>query len=462
MASKIRGKDLIKIGFPKNNSLNIALGLINRYKKKENKEQILNNVKQILENPEHYVGDAFWGKVVEQLIAPKKVERQVLNTKKAPHHVFGNSEIKEQAKFQLYGALKLPIAVAGALMPDAHHGYGLPIGGVLATDNAIIPYGVGVDIGCRMHLSIFRESHAFFNGRVHQLQNVLKEHSKFGMKETHSKKMDHALFSDDRFNEIPFVKSLKDKAYKQLGTSGGGNHFVEFGEVEILDEANEFKLKPGKYFGLLSHSGSRGLGANIAKHYTHLAQKQCPLPREVQHLAWLNMDSHEGQEYWLAMNLAGEYAAACHENIHYRMAKALGLQVKHTVSNFHNFAWKQMVDNKECIVHRKGATPAKSGQLGIIPGSMTSAGYLVRGNGNIESLESASHGAGRAYSRSACKSNFTVSDMRKQLKKKEIKLIGGGIDECPQAYKDIDRVMDLQKELVEVVGKFHPRIVRMA
>lgn len=463
MASKIRGKDLIKIGFPKkNNGLNIALGLINRYKKKENKEHILDNVKQILEHPEAYVGDPFWGKVVEQLIEPKKVKRQVLNTHKAPHHVFGNSEIKEQAKFQLYGALKLPIAVAGALMPDAHHGYGLPIGGVLATDNAVIPYGVGVDIGCRMHLSIFRESHTFFDGRMHQIKNVLRTHSKFGMKETHDKKMDHELFSDNRFDQVPLAKSLRDKAYKQLGTSGGGNHFVEFGEVEITDENNEFKLKPGKYFGLLSHSGSRGLGANIAKHYTQLAQKQCPLPREVQHLAWLDMNSHDGQEYWLVMNLAGDYAAACHENIHYRMAKALGLQVKHTVSNFHNFAWKQQVGDKECIVHRKGATPAKAGQLGIIPGSMTSSGYIVRGKGNIESLESASHGAGRAHSRSACKSTFTVSDMKKQLKRKDIKLIGGGIDECPQAYKDIDRVMDLQKDLVDVVGKFHPRIVRMA
>ena len=142
--------------------------------------------------------------------------------------------------------------------------------------------------------------------------------------------------------------------------------------------------------------------------------------------------------------------------------QALGIQVKHTVSNFHNFAWKQQVDGRECIVHRKGATPAKAGQLGIIPGSMTAAGYIVRGKGNIESLESASHGAGRAFSRSACKSNFTVSEMKKLLKTKNVKLIGGGIDECPQAYKDIDRVMELQTDLVEVVGKFHPRIVRMA
>lgn len=462
MASKIRGKDLIKIGFPKDNSLNIALGLINRYKKKESKEQILIEVKQILTNPENYKDDPFWGRVVETFIKPKKVEIQRLRTNKAPHHIFGNSEIKDQAKFQLYGALKLPIAVAGALMPDAHYGYGLPIGGVLATENSVIPYGVGVDIGCRMHLSIFSEGHTFFKGRTHQIRNVLKEHSKFGMKETHRNKMDHPIFSDPKFDAIPFVKSLKDKAYNQLGTSGGGNHFVEFGEVEIIDDNNPFNIRPGKYFGLLSHSGSRGFGANIAQYYSQLAQKQCPLPRELQHLAWLEMDRQEGQEYWLAMNLAGDYAAACHENIHYRMAKELGLQVQHTVSNFHNFAWKQMVEGKECIVHRKGATPAKQGQLGIIPGSMTSSGYIVRGKGNIESLESASHGAGRAFSRSACKSNFTVSDMKKQLKNKDIKLIGGGIDECPQAYKDIDKVMDLQKDLVDVIGKFHPRIVRMA
>lgn len=458
----MRGKDLIGIGFPKSNSLNIALGLINRYKKKEKKEKVLEEVKNILKQPEKFREDPFWGRVVEQLVEPKKVERPKLRTTKAPHHIFGESEIKEQAKFQLYGALKLPIAVSGALMPDAHHGYGLPIGGVLATDNAIIPYGVGVDIGCRMHLSIFRESDTFFNGREHQIKNVLKEHSKFGMKDTHSKKMDHELFSDSRFQDIPFVKSLKDKAYKQLGTSGGGNHFVEFGEVELVTKHVKLGLKPGRYFALLSHSGSRGLGANIAKHYTHVAKKQCPLPKEVQHLAWLDMNSHDGMEYWMAMNLAGEYAAACHENIHYRMAKALGIQVKASVSNFHNFAWKQMVDGKERIVHRKGATPAQKDQLGVIPGSMTAPGFIVAGKGNIESLESASHGAGRAYSRSESKSKFTVSGMKKELKTKGIKLIGGGIDECPGAYKDIEKVMDLQTDLVDVIGKFYPRIVRMA
>jgi tRNA-splicing ligase RtcB len=124
------------------------------------------------------------------------------------------------------------------------------------------------------------------------------------MTETHKIKADHAVLDRKEFREIPLLKGMIDKAYKQLGTSGGGNHFVEFGIVDIDQTLPEWKLKPGSYFAVLSHSGSRGLGANIAKHYTTLAMKQCPLPRQVQHLAWLDLNTHDGMEYWLAMNLA--------------------------------------------------------------------------------------------------------------------------------------------------------------
>lgn len=461
MGNKLSGKDLIKIGFPKNNAINIALGQINRYRKREKKESILNEAKEVLLSPEKFKNHGTWGKVAEGLVNPVQVKFNELRNTRAPFSIYGENEIEEQAKFQLYDALKLPVAVQGALMPDAHSGYGLPIGGVLATDNAVIPYGVGVDIGCRMSLSIFDLPASYLKGKEHQWRKILLDNTKFGMYETHKIKSDHEVFSNPAFSNIPLVKQLLDKAYKQLGTSGGGNHFVEIGIVKIDTPMNEWKLDVGEYVAVLSHSGSRGLGANIAKHYTYLATKQCPLPKNVQHLAWLDMNTHDGQEYWMAMNLAGEYAKACHEDIHRRIAKAIGKRVLVTIENHHNFAWKEMVNGQECIVHRKGATPAAKGELGIIPGSMTAPGFIVRGKGNESSLNSASHGAGRLHSRAKCKAKFTQSDIKKVLKDKEVDLIGGSIDEAPMAYKDIHKVMALQEELVEVLGTFTPKFVRM-
>jgi tRNA-splicing ligase RtcB len=459
MGSKIKGRDLIQLGFPKNNSVNIALGLISQYRKKEKKDAILREAKQVLLEPEKYANDAIWGKVVEGLLNPVEVKMQELNTHRAPFAIYGENEIDEESKRQLYTALKLPVSVRGALMPDAHSGYGLPIGGVLAAENAIIPYGVGVDIGCRMALTIFDAPASFFMGREFQLRKMLSEHTKFGMSEVHKTKNEHAVMDNALFSELPILKKLKSKAYQQLGTSGGGNHFVEFGFVDITDK--EMGIPIGQYFALLSHSGSRGLGANIAKHYTQLAIKQCPLPKGSQHLAWLRMDTHDGMEYWKAMNLAGDYAKACHDDIHQRMAKLIGVRKLMTIENHHNFAWKELVDGRECIVHRKGATPAARGVLGIIPGSMAAPGYIVRGKGNEESINSASHGAGRLFSRAACKSKFTKSEMQKMLEQHGIELIGGNVDENPMAYKDIKRVISNQTDLVDVVGSFHPKIVRM-
>ena len=461
MGNKLKGKDLIKLGFPKNNSINIALGLLNRYRKKEKKERILLEAKEVLKHPKDFENDPIWGKVVEGLIKPVEVKFQQLIQTRAPFSIFGENEIDEKAKFQLYDALKLPVAVAGALLPDAHAGYGLPIGGVLATENAVIPYGVGVDIGCRMCLTIHPMKSNYIKGHQIKLENILANHTKFGMRETHDIKHDHEIFSRSEFNEIQILKNLKGKAYRQLGTSGGGNHFVEFGVVTITDKDNEFGIKPNQYVGVLSHSGSRGLGATIARHYTEIAKRQCPLPKNVQHLAWLDLDTHDGQEYWLAMNLAGDYAKACHDDIHARIAKLMSSQPIAKIENHHNFAWKEQVNGVERIVHRKGATPASKGTLGIIPGSMTAPGYIVRGLGNQESLNSASHGAGRRYSRRASKEKFTKNDMKHMLSIKKVSLIGGGVDEAPMAYKDIRRVMANQQELVEVLGTFSPKIVRM-
>ena len=236
-----------------------------------------------------------------------------------------------------------------------------------------------------------------------------------------------------------------------------GGSAIDFGESDAA-----LGVEKGRYLALLTHSGSRGLGATIAGHYTKLAKELCKLPDEAANLAYLDLDSEAGQEYWLAMNLAGDYASACHEVIHRKLTKALGGAVLTTVENHHNFAWKEQYNGQEVIVHRKGATPAAQGVMGIIPGSMTAPGFLVRGKGNAESLQSASHGAGRQMSRTQATKSVKMQDLRAYLKEVGVQLIGGGTDEAPAAYKDIHQVMQAQTDLVEVVAKFSPKMVRMA
>jgi len=237
---------------------------------------------------------------------------------------------------------------------------------------------------------------------------------------------------------------------------------VEFGIVEIAEQDAILRVPPGLYLGLLSHSGSRALGAAIANHYTKIAISKRRLPQDAKNLAWLGLDEQEGQEYWLAMNLAGDYASACHHIIHAKIAKQLGRKPIQMVENHHNFAWKELLNREEVIVHRKGATPAGKDVLGIIPGSMTAAGYIVKGTGATAAVNSASHGAGRKMSRSRALQSITDADLKKELSRHGVTLISAGLDEAPFAYKDIEVVMKSQRALVDVVGKFTPKIVKMA
>ena len=174
------------------------------------------------------------------------------------------------------------------------------------------------------------------------------------------------------------------------------------------------------------------------------------------------MDSAEGQEYWAAMQLAGDYSHVNHRIIHQRLAKAFGEKPLTIIENHHNFAWKEkLADGSELIIHRKGATPAGIGDIGIIPGTMASPAFIVTGKGNDDSLQSAAHGAGRLMSRNRAKQAFSERQLKKYLQEQGVELLGGGTDESPFAYKDIREVMKHQKELVEVVGAFYPKIVRM-
>ena len=227
-------------------------------------------------------------------------------------------------------------------------------------------------------------------------------------------------------------------------------------------------LPSGRYVALLSHSGSRGTGAQIAQHYSRLARSLHPeLPQELAHLAWLDLSTEGGQEYWAAMELMGKYAAANHALIHAHVARALAVDVRLDLENHHNFAWRErhrLPDGSEAevIVHRKGATPAGAGVLGIIPGSMGTPGYIVRGKGVAASLNSAAHGAGRRMSRTKAKETFTWDLTRRFLRERNVTLLSAGLDEVPMAYKDIDEVMAAQKDLVEPLARFDPRLVKMA
>ncbi len=467
MNNNITGNNLIEIGYTEGKIVGLALDILKENFTDIEEKELLALFKKVKDYPESFLDDEVLNPlataVIEETNAPKDETIALISDAKA-YAIFGADYIEEGARNQMDIAMKLPVTLAGALMPDAHQGYGLPIGGVLATRNAIIPYGVGVDIGCRMALSIFDIPEKHYFGKDAMYKRELIAFTKFGAGQNFKgdERADHEVLESNAFNASPFLKNLHGKAWAQLGTSGGGNHFVEWGIIDFAERDEVLNIDKGRYVALLTHSGSRGMGATIAGHYTKLAKDICKLPKEAANLAYLDLNSAEGQEYWIAMNLAGDYASACHEVIHKRLTKAIGAKVLAKVENHHNFAWKEMFDGEEVIVHRKGATPAGKGVMGIIPGSMTAQGFLVRGKGETNAINSASHGAGRQMSRTKAIQSITKSDMKAILKDHNVTLIGAGLDEAPMAYKDIHQVMAAQTELVDVVAKFEPKMVRMA
>jgi tRNA-splicing ligase RtcB (3'-phosphate/5'-hydroxy nucleic acid ligase) len=461
---KIKPKQLAELGFPQNPAISMAMSVLEKQYKHSTFDEVVPILRGLVATPENFWDDDVWGRIAERIKERPwaDVKKYALLDNPLPFTTFGAENIERDAFLQMNTAMRLPVTVAGALMPDAHSGYGLPIGGVLATQNAVIPYGVGVDIGCRMCLSVLPISGSEFKKHEKSFEKALVENTIFGTGGHWSKSSDHAIIENPLFYELDILKNLQQKTARQLGTSGSGNHFVEFGIVNFETDDEILGIKAGEYVALLSHSGSRGLGATIAKHYTTIATNKRQLPREAFHLAWLTLDEAEGAEYWAAMNLAGDYAAACHDEIHRRIIKQLGSSVKARIENHHNFAWKeQLQDGRDVIVHRKGATPANLGDMGIIPGSMTAAGYIVRGKGEISALNSAAHGAGRKMSRKRAKESITQHEMKRLLRENGVTLLDGGLDEAPHAYKDIESVMLSQKALVDVVAKFSPKIVKM-
>ncbi|WP_309380962.1 RtcB family protein [Cerasicoccus frondis] len=458
----MNAQDLERWGVPKGDATRAAFQIIKRLMNEAvSPETVRSQLLNVIRKPDEYIEHLHWAPLADELLsAPKFTPRK----EPAPWRQWGD-DLDDNAIEQMRNACDLPVAVAGALMPDAHLGYGLPIGGVLATNNAVIPYAVGVDIACRMKMTVLdiplRELQDE-RGRQ-RLTTAIDKETRFGTGAEFQKnhKRQHAVLDRD-WSVSEVTSHLKPKAWAQLGTSGSGNHFVEFGELTIENQT-ELGLAPGTYLALLSHSGSRGTGAAVAGRYSKLAMQQHPeLPDHLKHLAWLDMDTELGQEYWAAMNLMGEYAAANHACIHQHVAKHLGAEVLLDVENHHNFAWKEIHDGREVYVHRKGATPAGEGALGIIPGSMASSAYIVRGKGQPESLHSASHGAGRVMSRTKAKQSLDWKAANALLKERGVTLLSAGIDEVPMVYKDIEEVMGAQSDLVDKLARFQPRLVKMA
>ena len=460
----MKTREIVNLGVPKGPAVTAAQRAIAAAAKDKgmDRKALRAVLRAVVEDPGAFTGDGLWGELADMLTRTTTARaRYEARGEPAPWRQWGRG-LDENAVRQLECASMLPVAVRGALMPDAHVGYGLPIGGVLATDNAVIPYAVGMDIACRMKMTVLDLPPSAITGQQGRLRGALARETCFGVGVGFAPKhrRQHAVIDED-WSFSRFVGQLRDKAWKQLGSSGSGNHFVEFGTLTV--ETDALGLTPGVYLALLSHSGSRGAGGSIAQHYSRLAMDLHPeLPRELIHLAWLGLETDLGREYWEAMTLMGRYAAANHQLIHRHIARHLRADVLLDIENHHNFAWREVHDGREVIVHRKGATPAQVGAMGIIPGSMASPAYVVRGRGCAASLNSAAHGAGRRMSRKAAKQACTWHEANALLARRGVTLISAGLDEVPMAYKDIDEVMAAQADLVEAVARFDPRLVKMA
>lgn len=455
----MNARQLEKLGIPRH-AAKIAIQAIHALNGQEDvsRSSIRERLQLVARNPRVFLGDPILDSLARTLFEAPAEDR---SPPQALSYRTWGSQIDEAAHRQMEQACRIPAAVGAALMPDAHVGYGLPIGGVLATEGIVIPYAVGVDIACRMKLSILDIPVDTIERQFDLYRASLENGTRFGVGSEHRKPQDHPVLDED-WNVTRITREHKDKARRQLGTSGSGNHFVEFGVLTLAEPQSDLGLEAGQYVALLSHSGSRGPGAAVCSTYSAIARQR--IPRQHQHfdrLAWLDMKSEAGQEYWAAMNLMGEFAAANHAVIHRLVTHLLGARILAGVENHHNFAWLERHNGSEVVVHRKGATPAGKGVPGVIPGSMADPAFVVRGKGNRDSLNSASHGAGRAMSRTRALATFNFGSVRKTLAKRGIQVLSAGADEVPGVYKNIEQVMAEQDDLVEIVARFDPKIVKM-
>lgn len=358
-------------------------------------------------------------------------------------------DIEEGALKQARNLANLPFAFKWiAVMPDAHEGFGMPIGGVLAAVDTIVPNAVGVDIGCGM-LAARTDLTSISEDTLREVMAGVRAHIPLGF-EHH--KTDQPWQGFDRAPDLPIIQQELSSAKRQLGTLGGGNHFIE---VQKGDDG---------HIWIMIHSGSRNFGLKTANYYHKSAQalsnrKEFDLPDR--DLAYLPMDSREGEEYFTAMNYCCDFARANRalmmDRVGEMVTSVTGARILETINIHHNYAARETHYGRQVMVHRKGATKAAQDTVGIIPGSMGTKSYIVKGLGNPESFESCSHGAGRKMGR---KQAIRSLDLEAEQKKMRGILHGlrnrNALDEAPGAYKDIDEVMRLQRDLVEITVTLTP------
>jgi tRNA-splicing ligase RtcB (3'-phosphate/5'-hydroxy nucleic acid ligase) len=376
----------------------------------------------------------------------------VLDTEKRPIKSWA-TDLEDGALEQAKNLANLPFASKWvALMPDCHQGYGMPIGGVLATRDVIVPNAVGVDIGCGM-IAVKTTLQETDTDTLKTVMGEVRDVVPVGF--SHQDEVQ----TWEGFNDapdIPVIQRELSSARKQLGTLGGGNHFIE---IQKGDDG---------YVWVMIHSGSRNFGLQVAKTYNDLARQLNELwfssvPKEAD-LAFLPYYSDEGQEYFNAMNYCLRFAQANRDLMMDRVCEVLtkvtGAKRDYAINIHHNYVAFEHHYGRNVLVHRKGATKASAGLLGIIPGSMGTASYIVKGLGNPESFESCSHGAGRCMGRKEASRTLNLKDEQRKMEG----IVHGlrtekDLDEAPGAYKDIDAVMENQRDLVEIVTKLKPLAV---
>ena len=364
------------------------------------------------------------------------------------------ADVEEGALLQAKNLSNLPFAFKHiAIMPDVHEGYGMPIGGVLACEGMIIPNAVGVDIGC----GIVAAKTDVDNKELSKenIKVIIDRAYKYGTIPVgfnhHKKPQEWEGF--EQFPDLKIFNQEFNSAKRQLGTLGGGNHFCS---IESGSDG---------YIWLMIHSGSRNLGYKVANHYNSIAKKindssNNPIPKEYD-LAPLKIDSDEGKEYFAAMNYCLDFAKANREKLldaFYSIFQKVtsSKEILEKIDIHHNYAANETHYNTEVVLHRKGATSANRGELGIIPGSMGTSSYIVEGLGNPESFNSCSHGAGRVIGRKQANRVFTEEMANKAMEGIVFKDWKGDYAEAPMAYKDIEEVMNNQKDLVKPLVKLSP------
>lgn len=356
---------------------------------------------------------------------------------------------------QMWRCLGIGSAAKGVLCADGHLGYAQPVGGVIAYDEDISISGVGFDIACG-NMAVKTDMTAKdISGKVEGIAKNIAKSIDFGVGGSYARSrtdLNHRLFDDEKRWKEAGVEDLKDMAYAQLGTVGGGNHYVDV----FIDDADGHV-----WVGV--HFGSRGLGHKTATRYLQKAGG-----KDGMHVApALVSDSSDlGEQYFKAMELAGDYAYAGREFVVNKVVKKiLGAKVLDSIHNHHNYAWRETHGGRDYWVVRKGATPAFPGQRGFVGGSMGDNAVIVEGVDSDESkknLYSTIHGAGRLFSRSVAKKSFVRSQMDEWLAEKGVTLIGGDLDESPMAYRRLDEVLKHHGDTIKVNHVLRPIIVVMS